>query len=114
MKMSLFSNLSIKRKLLVILLTTSGSALLLAGVGVVAADQWLFQDQMRRELSAIAQMVADNSAAALAFNDVATAQQTLAALRAKPHIATACIFREDGTMLASYSGPGPSAPCPVA
>jgi PAS domain S-box-containing protein len=66
---------------------------------------------LERDLSALARIIADNSTAAISFDDPQTAAETLAALRAKPHLVTACVYRADGTMLAKYARPGASAGC---
>src|SRR5579885_2057571 len=97
-----FRNLPIQRKVLVVVLVTSASALLVGGAGIVIWDQYLFRARLREDLSAVAQIIADNSTAALAFNDPDTAEQTLSALKAKPNVVAACIYRQDGSIIASY------------
>ena len=54
---------------MIIIMVTTTDALVLAGVGIVAADSLLFAQYLKRDLSALARIVADNSTAALAFND---------------------------------------------
>ena len=107
-----FRDIPIKRKLVIIIMLTTTTALLLAGIGIVASDSILFRQYLERDLSALSRIVAENSTAALAFNDPRTAAETLAALRARPHLVTACIYRPDGTMLARYSRPDAPAGCP--
>ena len=109
-----FRNRPIREKLIIIVMMTSTSALLLAGVGVSISDAILFRGYLERDLAALAEIVADNSTAALAFNDPRVAGETLAALRARPHMVTACIYRLDGTTLARYSRAGASDVCPTA
>ena len=58
------------------------------------------------------QIVADNSTAALAFDDPQTATQTLASLKARPHLLAACIYRPDGGLFAQYVRAGSTAQCP--
>ena len=77
---------------MIIIMVTTASALLLAGVGFVVADSILFRSYMKRDLSALAQMAADNSTAAVQFNDPRAASETLSALRARTHLAAACIY----------------------
>ena len=110
--MQSFRDIPIKRKLVIVIMLTTTTALLLAGVGIVASDSILFRQYLQRDLSALARIVADNSTASLAFNDPKTATETLAALRARPHIVTACIYRPDGTMLANYARPDAPSGCP--
>jgi len=110
--MRTFRDIPIRQKLVIIIMLTTSAALLLAGVGIVGADALLFRGNLRRDLSALAQIVADNSTAALAFNDPRSAAETLAALRARSHVVIACIYRLDGTILAKYSRPGAAFGCP--
>ena len=109
-----FRDIPIKQKLMIVVMVTTAAALLLAGIGIVAADSLLFRRYLQRDLSALAQMTAENSTAALAFSDPQSASETLAALRARPHLVTACIYRLDGTMFARYSRPAARSACPPA
>lgn len=108
-----FRDIPIKQKLMVLIMTTTAAALLLAGIGIVAADSLLFRTYLKRDLSALASIIADNSTAALAFNDPQSAAETLAALRARSHLVTACIYRLDGTVLAKYTRAETRADCPA-
>jgi PAS domain S-box-containing protein len=101
-----FRDRPIRQKLVIITMATTAAALLLAGWGIVTADSFLFRGYLRRDLSALARIIADNSTAALAFNDPEAAAQTLGSLRARTHVDGACIYRPDGTVLARYSPEG--------
>jgi PAS domain S-box-containing protein len=109
-----FRDIPIKQKLMIVVMVTTTAALLLAGFGIVAADSLLFRGYLQRDLSAVARMVADNSTAALKFNDPESAAETLAALRAKPHVAAACIYGQDGKVFARYLRPDANTQCPPA
>jgi PAS domain S-box-containing protein len=114
MAMRSFRDIPIRQKLAIIITVTVTAALLIAGLGIVGADSILFRGYLRRDLSALARIIADNSTAALAFNDPKSASETLAALRAKSHVVGACIYRlPDRTVLASYSRQGAFACPPV-
>jgi PAS domain S-box-containing protein len=104
--MTAFGDIPIRQKLVIIIMVTTGAALAAAGLGFVAADSLLFRGYLRRDLTALSRMIGDNSTAALAFNDPETAAETLAALRARPHVVGACINRTDGTIIARYSREG--------
>ena len=54
---------------------------------------------MVRDISTLADMVADNSTAALTFHDVQAAQDVLQSLRTQSHITAACLFTADGRAL---------------
>jgi PAS domain S-box-containing protein len=101
-----FRDIPIKQKLVIIIMVATGAALVAAGLGFVIADSLLFRGYLRRDLTALSRMIGDNSTAALAFNDPKTASETLAALRARPHVLGACIYRADGTIIARYSREG--------
>ena len=110
-------DIPIKQKLMLIVMATTTGAMLLAALGIVASDTFLYRRNLKRDLSALAQIIGDNSIGALAFDDSRTASETLASLRARPHVVSACIYRLDGSMLASYSrqdAPAlPGGPCPA-
>jgi PAS domain S-box-containing protein len=112
--MSPFRDAPIKQKLLAIMMMTTAAALLLAGAGILVADSIFFRGYLERDLAALAQIIGDNSTASLAFDDARSARETLAALRARPHLITACIYRADGSLLARYLRPGAVAACPAA
>src|SRR6202167_4594318 len=110
--MPMFRDIPIKQKLMLVLMVTTGTALLLAGAGILALDSFLFRGYLERDISALAGIIADNSTAALSFDDTEAATGTLAALRARPHIAAACIYRPDGTVFARYRRPDAPPDCP--
>jgi PAS domain S-box-containing protein len=110
--MRLFRDMPIKQKLLAIIMSVTAAALLLSGLGIVIADSVLFRSGMQRDISALAEIVADNSTAALAFDDPKTATETLGSLRARPHLVAACIYRPNGAVFATYVRPGTSTGCP--
>src|SRR5579884_1880406 len=105
-------DLPIRRKLLLITLATTASALLVAGGTIVAFDYALFRQSLERDLSVLTQITADNSTAELAFNDPGAAEQTLGALKSRTHVISACIFRPNGSVLAEYRRPGTGRGCP--
>jgi PAS domain S-box-containing protein len=110
--MFILRDLTIKQKLLAITMVTIAVSLLLAGIGIVISDSILFRSGMQRDLSALASIVGDNSTAALAFDDPRVASETLNALRARPHMAVACIYKTEGPVFARYAQPGSDRACP--
>jgi len=112
--MRAFGDIPIKQKLIVLIMATTAAALLLTGLGVVIFDTVAYRSALKRDLSTLAQITAENSTAALAFNDAQSASETLAALHARTHLVKACIYRLDGTVLASYTRPGVTSGCPSA
>jgi PAS domain S-box-containing protein len=101
-------DISIKHKLMIIVMATTAAALVLAGIGVFVSDSILFRRSLERDLTTLASIIAENSTAAIDFKDPESAEQTLAALRARTHIISACIYSEKGggakgMLVASYS-----------
>jgi len=100
--MRAFRDLSIKRKLIAIIMLTSTVALLLACSAFLAFEAVTYRETIARRMSAVAQIVAGNSTAALAFDDRRAAAEILAALRTDPSIVSACIYTKDGRPFAAF------------
>ncbi len=100
--MCILRNMPIGRKLTAITLLTSGVALLLACVAFVAYEAVVIRWSMVADLSSTAKMVGYNSAAALSFNDPASAAETLRSLTARPHVVGGAIYDKHGKLFATY------------
>ena len=111
--MKTFSNLSIKRKLIVLAMFSSGMALLVACTMFLIFDVILCREEMIKSLRMHAAIVGQNSTAALSFNEENDARQTLTSLRADKHVVDACIFRTDGKVFATYGRDGAEAVVPA-
>src|ERR1043166_6634151 len=92
----------IQRKLMTILLLTSGTVLLLTCAAFFACEFLTFRKTMVRELSTLGEIIAANSTAALAFDNQDDAKEILAALRAERHIVSACLYDQEGDLFAKY------------
>jgi PAS domain S-box-containing protein len=110
--MRAFRDMPIKQKLVVTIMATTATALLLAAFGIVVTDSLLFRGYLRRDLSALARIIADNTTASLSFDDPKSAAETLGSLRARPHVIDACVYRPNGAIFATYSRPD-STGCPA-
>ncbi len=105
--MGLFANTSISRKLTGIIVLTSCVSLLLACGSFLAYERMTFKRAMTSELSSLARIIGDNCAPAVTFLDKKTAEESLATLRARPHIIYASVCTPDGKLFADYgSKPG--------
>jgi signal transduction histidine kinase/CheY-like chemotaxis protein len=100
--MQAFRNISIKRKLIGITMVTSTVALMLACSTFLAYELVTYRKTATQQLTTLAQIVAQNSTAALAFDDRRSASETLAALRAEPNLVAACIYTKDGRPFAAF------------
>lgn len=103
--MRFLQHVSIKRKLMLIMMLTTIAALLLAAGVFVVYDRVTFRRSMVNDLAILAEIIGANSTAALTFNDPASAQETLAGLAAEPHILSAGIYAADGKLFASWTRP---------
>jgi signal transduction histidine kinase len=109
-----FRDYSIPKKLTWMNLLVSGTALLLASAGFFAYDLYNFRASTVRNLEIQAQIIGSNSISALLFDDPRSAENTLSALRAAPHVMFAEIYAPDGRAFASYRRDGSgSFPAPL-
>lgn len=99
-----FQDFPIKRKLRIVIVMTSIIVLLLAAVGFLVYEVFDFKKEMVRDLVSLADVVGQNSTSALTFNDKASARETLSALKAKPNIASACIYDTNGRLFSRFQG----------
>jgi signal transduction histidine kinase/DNA-binding response OmpR family regulator len=88
-------DLPIKRKLMLIILLTSGVVLLLSCAVFVYYDQRSFRDGMRSDLRTLGEMVGASSRAALSGEDADKASEVLATLSAKRAVVAAALYRDD-------------------
>jgi signal transduction histidine kinase len=103
--MRFLRHVSIRRKLMVIILLTSTVALLLASGAFVAYEVMMFRQAMARDLTIKADIVGSQSTAALRFRDEAAAAEILNKLVGEQRIVAACIYTPRGKVLATYQRP---------
>ena len=101
-----FRDLPIRRKLALLILTSSVLAVLLACMGFAVYERQNFRANTDNELRALADTLGANTAASLAFNDRKTAREMLAALRADHDVLGACLYDIKGNIFAEYRRPG--------
>ena len=104
--MRLLQNMSIRRKLTLLMMLTSVVALLLACGSFLTYDVATFRRKLALELSVLADVIGSNSTAALTFDDAGAARDALGALRAHAHVLSACIYGKDGRAVATYQRAG--------
>ena len=113
--MRAFRDISIKRKLMLIMMLTSIVVLLLALASFVTNELITFRQEMIENLSTLADVIGSNSTAALIFNDKEAAGEILAALKAKPNIRSAKIYNKEGEPFAEhFRGKGVEHHAPIA
>jgi len=101
--MKTFRNLSIKYKLITLMVSISGISLLLASAGVMVNEVIHFRGGMFKELSTLAKVVGSNCIAALTFTDHEAARETLATLKVQPNIIISTrLYTAKGALFAEY------------
>ena len=100
--MSALRDMSVGRKLTAIILSITTVSLLLACGVMVSYDLIMYRRSMVTDVSTLADMVADNSTAALTFHDEQAAKDVLRSLRTQPHITAACLYTQDGKVFATF------------
>jgi signal transduction histidine kinase len=93
---------SLRRKLLVGVLATTGCALLITGATVAYYDLRSYRESALADLMAIGDILALASTPALEFDDQSTAEQYLGLLRAKPAVTAAALYAPNGSVFAKY------------
>lgn len=93
---------SIKRKLTIITMTICTVALFLATASFIGHELISFRKTLTEKVQTLADVIGNNTQASLSFSDRKSAEETLRALRAEPHILSAHLYGKDGTLFASY------------
>ncbi|MDP9049814.1 MAG: hypothetical protein M3O31_03690, partial [Acidobacteriota bacterium] len=96
---------SLRANLILLILSASALAVLLASFGFGIYERQNYRASSVHELTALADTLGANTAASLAFNDQATADQMLGALATEPHVLDARLYDSDGHIFAEYRGP---------
>ncbi len=98
--MAFIRNLSIKRRLTIINMSTTGIVLLLAVFSLFANYYFSLRHSLIEELTLHAKMIGQNCTAALSFSDQAAAREMLDALKADRNIVYAAVHTNDGALFA--------------
>jgi two-component system, sensor histidine kinase and response regulator len=97
-----FRNLSIQRKLRLIIMATTGVALMLACGAFLTYDQLAFRTSMKSDLDTLARIFGSSSTAALSFGDHQDATTILAGLKARRSVTRAIVYSVTGEPFAEY------------
>jgi diguanylate cyclase (GGDEF)-like protein/PAS domain S-box-containing protein len=92
------SDLSINRKLLLILLFSSVVSLLFAGVFLILLELSEFQRTTKNDLSALAGVIGNRSSAALLFDDRNLAVENLSVFNDFPSVQITCLYSDHNTV----------------
>jgi len=101
--MNWFNNAPIRIKLISIMTLTALLALFLVTAAIVINEYFTKKDDTEKQLALIADIIAWNASASLAFDDVQTAQELLNSMKKQPSIISAQLYDETGNAFAAYS-----------
>ncbi len=93
--------ISIKVKLVVLIIVISSLAVLVSGLIFTARDRSLAQKNLRERLQETAVMIAGNATAALTSNDQKTASELLGSLMSNEHMLLAALYDRQGKIFAA-------------
>jgi signal transduction histidine kinase len=97
-----FTRLPIHRKLVVVALVVSTVALVIANAGLVVVDVVRYRSSAAGEAISSARVIAENTAAAVTFEDVEAARTSLETVRVRPNVRRACLYTIDGALFAGF------------
>src|SRR5438477_2768978 len=100
--MRLFRQITLKRKLIGLIMLTSSVALLVAFALMIILDYASYRGGLVRELRTLADVMGKSTSSALDFDDAESATNTLASLAAVPSVTTAALYTNEGKLLAAY------------
>ncbi|OHB74708.1 MAG: hypothetical protein A2Z25_19085, partial [Planctomycetes bacterium RBG_16_55_9] len=104
--MFLMRHMTMKDKLMSVIMATCTVALLLGGAIQLLLERAEYREETIDSISCYAEMIGDNCRAALAFADAEDAAQMLKSLQAESSIVFACVYTKEHKILAQYIRPG--------
>ncbi|MGA3235005.1 MAG: ATP-binding protein [Bryobacteraceae bacterium] len=110
--LKLLRGLSIQRKLQAIIMVPAVAALLIACGALLAYEITDARASLKMGVGLLTEIIAENSTAALCFDDAKAAGSLLAGLKSTPAIVRTTIYTSHWKVLASYARPGRSSQAP--
>jgi signal transduction histidine kinase len=111
--MTFIDSLSVKLKLLLIIMLASLAGLLLSLGALYIYDRHKILENLINQTTILARIIADRSTAALSFNDRRLAEENLSALSAQPAVQLACIYDQNKMVFSTFSpAKNPVLKCP--
>ncbi len=108
-----FERLPIHRKLVVSALLITAVALFVATLGLSIFDVWRYRTAAAEDAGALASVLAENTAAAVMFNQTEAAEDILRSVRVRNVVTRVCIFLPGGEQFAGFSVSATTCPARV-
>jgi signal transduction histidine kinase/HAMP domain-containing protein len=105
-------NLPIRRKLMIMLLVTSGAVLGLTCAAFIAYQYQGYRAAARHTVETLGEVIASNSTAAVAFDNASDETDVLAALHAEGRVTLAAVYDSGGALFAHYPANAPATAFP--
>ncbi len=102
-------NLSISKKLLLLITAITATALLLSSIAIIFSGRSLLLERLQKDIAVLAELTAMNSSAAIMFEETKGAEKMLANLRSEPSIVSAALYKVNGELLSHYIREGDKA-----
>lgn len=106
--MSGSSQMTVRAKVMLVTLLTTGLSLILTAIGVLGYGWFSAKSSIETQLRVTADQVGASALAALRFQDKENAKRFLGSFAHSPHVRVAAFYRADKSLLAEYSRPGDS------
>jgi signal transduction histidine kinase/HAMP domain-containing protein len=106
-------NQPIRRKLMIMLLLTSGAVLAVTCGAFIAYQYQAYRAAARYTIQSLGQVIASNSTAAVAFDTPSDETDVLAALHAERRITLAAVYDAKGALFAHYPADAPASTFPA-
>jgi signal transduction histidine kinase/CheY-like chemotaxis protein len=110
--MTAFRDLPIRRKLRLLTLAPTVTALLLASIGFLIWDIVIQRREIREDVEAEARVLPENMAASITFERPDEVDDMLAVLEIRPHVRHACVYNLTGELYGRFARRGDSG-CPA-
>ncbi len=111
--MQILSKGNFARKITTLVLLASGMALATLTAAFLAFDDVSSRAVLHDHLTTLADIVGQNSTAAITFNDRLAAREVLGALEAESPVVSACLYDSSGNVFAQYQRQADPASCPA-
>ena len=101
---------TLRGKLILVVLASTFASLLFAAIALAIYEVRNYDDALLADLETQAGILARASEAALAFNDIDAANETLALVRLRPQMRAAALYNAEGRLFASHVQSGGQVP----
>jgi signal transduction histidine kinase len=98
----LFKDIPIQRKLMTVIMLTSGAVLIITCSAFFIYEFHTFRKASVLQILTLGQIISTNSTAALAFESRDEGREILSALKAEKHIVAACLYDKEGHLFSTY------------